>query len=279
MKKVYLSLGASLTLVLFIAATTYAPLSAKVAEKIAAPIAGNYISLSAQQEDCNTETYNIYPEAAKMWNASWLDVHRQDTTEAIRTLNTNDLSYLFEQYDGHPQNGRGLRFYYGLMNEDSLIPNLLILNTLNCQDKADADDMVLLITPKGSKKIPASEAKQYVKLWKDKSDANNWTSVYAYNYRWDQIKELVGEDLNSDIHIVYGLRTLSPDENKTEFQLPKTDSRTEEAIFGSIVYVNVLYIGKNDIALTNDDEQFSNFARPCPRYCDPDSTVVINNNY
>lgn len=275
MKKVHLYYSAGFAFALIVIGTAFTPFPAKVAEDIAIPAKSNPFSLTAQSEDCNTATYKIYPEAAKMWNASWLDVFEKDTTDAIRTLTPEDLTYLYKQYADTPNATHGLRFYYGLTDEGNQIPDLLIVNTLDCQFKGDADGMALLVTPDGSERISLNEAGQYVYRWQEKSDADNWTSVYAYNYRWDQIKELVGESLDAPMHIVYGLRTLSPDENKTEFQLPTVDSNTGEVLFGSIVYVNVLYVGEKNFALTDDDEQFDNFARPCPRFCDPDTTNIM----
>ncbi len=274
MKKHYLLFSMTFTLTLFATGVFLSPASAKT-EKFIPATDRNYFALSAQSEDCNTKTYKIYPEAAKMWNTSWLDVFAQDTSGAIRTLTTEDLNYLYSQYKDAPNEAHGLRFYYGIADEGHEIPNLMIANTISCQYKPDADGMILLVTPEGSRKIPLDSAKEYATTWKLKSDVNNRTSVYAYNYRWDQIKELVGENLDTDMHIVYGLRTLSPDENKTEFQLPEVNKETGEILFGSIVYVNVLYTGERDFALTDDDEQFDNFARPCPRFCDPDTTNTV----
>ncbi|GAB5522898.1 MAG: hypothetical protein Roseis2KO_07700 [Roseivirga sp.] len=270
MKKIYLLFSMLFTLLLFVAGTTFSSDYSKT-DTFMSSAKSDYFILTDQSEDCNTETYKIYPEAAKMWNASWLDVFEQDTIDAVRTLTTADLDYLYKQYADVPNASHGLRFYYGLTGEGSEIPDLIIANTLECQYKADADNMVLLVTTEGSKTVSLYEARQYTDRWQEKSDLENWTSVYAYNYRWDQIKALVGENLNEPMHIVYGLRTLSPDENKTEFQRPEVDTTQKEVLFGSIVYVNVLYVGARDLALTNDDEQFDNFARPCPRFCDPDT--------
>jgi hypothetical protein len=270
MKKVYLLSGVILLLVLALSTQTFLAASDDDKNK-------EVVKLQDDNEDCLTPTYQLYPEAAKMWKDSWVHYYKKDSMEEHRVLTAENLIELKKRQTGTNPDAEGLRFYYSLLNNNAEVPELIIVNTLNCQDMTGRNDIALLITAEGSKEITMREAARYTLRWQSKRSQSGKTSVYAYNYRWDQITALVGKDMYNDLNIEYGLRTLSPDENQTEFEPAAKNSEgdEEEVKYGSIVYVNVLSVVSQSL-LTEEDGQLDNFARPCPRYCDPDSTILSN---
>lgn len=239
------------------------------------------IKLQEGDENCLTPTYELYPEAAIMWKDSWINLHQEDTSDELRVLKAADLLELSQRQKGEDPNAEGLRFYYGLPDNTTEVPELVIVNTLNCKDLTGEGEIALLVTPKGSEKISMKDAAVYTHRWQLRRSRSEKTSVHAYNYRWDQITKLVGTDIDKDMKIEYGLRTLSPDENQTEFEPAdkNSDGDVSDVKYGSIIYVNVLSVVSKELLAEDEDGQLDNFARPCPRYCDPDSTVLINYSY
>ena len=240
-----------------------------------------------QTNDCNSYTYKLFPEAVYVWNRTWSSSMNVPVGSGVRTIKAHELQLLYNQSRDAKEENHGLRIYYGLVAEADSIPELLLVNTVSCQDVYH-EDSVLMVKADTSRFsgipedaaserwITAETAAKYAGRWRELKRLENRTPVYAYNYRWDQIKQLVGDDLTKDLHIVYGIRTISPQENETDF-LPafvNADS-PEETRYGSIVYVNVLYTGDLMASDDEDDEPaMDDFSRPCPRFCDPESGIA-----
>lgn len=239
-------------------------------------------SALSDSTDCNAHTYKLYPETVLLWNQTWSTVHEVEVGDGVRTISALDLKKLRDEN----RQANGLRIYYALPEEPGArpVPELILVNTYNCRDSF-SPDAIPMVTAKETAYISLGNAKEYMKNWRVLRDTTSRTAVYAYNYSWEQIKGLVGDDLDKDLHIVYGLRTLSPQENQTDFEMAAKDESgdPEEIKYGSIIYVNVLYVGDlpdlenvriRSSRQSEDQAQLDDFARPCPRYCDPESDLL-----
>lgn len=226
--------------------------------------------------ECIADTYPLFPEALGLWNKTWKTIHQKRQGKGLRSIAGADLKKLYEQQADADLQSYGLRIYYGLINKADSIPELIMVNTKMCQDVTTADAM--LINPARTNKhsriqwIKRDKARKYTQNWRDMPRLTGRTPVYAYNYSWSQVKELVGPDFSKNLNIVYGLRTLSPEETQTQYLPASVSSEgTEARRFGSIVYVNVLYAStKVAKDYKEEDPGIYNFSRPCPKYCDPE---------
>jgi len=230
--------------------------------------------IQSDSEECNATTYQIYPEAMTLWNTTWNAYYNTESTnDGVRSVKGENLLKLHEYIGASVKGSRGVRMYYGLVDAADSIPDLFLINTVNCKNRTDDD--VLLVRALDEAKEPVNEwisrkeADGYINNWQSKERSDGETIVYAYNYGWEQLWSLVGEESTKDLDIIYGLRTLSPQENATDFQSVDND------MYGSIVYVNVLYTSQDaNRAFTNGGGIFDDFTRPCPQFCDPDTTNI-----
>ncbi|MBL4604545.1 MAG: hypothetical protein JKY02_02440 [Flavobacteriaceae bacterium] len=141
---------------------------------------------------------------------------------------------------------------------------------MSCLDQYDCEEeQCVLLSEIGTEIkeyfITSKKFKTYQQQWQDYADSREaiHTPVYAYNYEWDAILEMVNKKSSlPGIWIKYGLRTLSPSDNY-DFGKDEGEKIEGYSITGSIVYCNIAYGDNPD----NSTKEFFNFAKPCPRYC------------
>lgn len=228
---------------------------------------------SVKTNCCNAPTYELYPEAVVLWHQTWSYLNGTSFGDGVRTIKASLLKELYERHEESSSGEHGLRIYYGLQNENDSIPELLLINTINCEDVYH-DGGLTLVTADTIQTVSKKRAMELTKRWQSRTTKTERTDVYAYNYNWDQLKDLSGGQWQEDIRIVYGIRTLSPEESQSMFESAQNLQTAQK--FGSIVYVNVLFIEETfDRFSNNDGDPFDDFSRPCPKFCDPDSDLVL----
>jgi len=228
-------------------------------------------------DTCTDSGYQIYKEAVLMWESSWSSVHNAGGSN-FETLNFSSDSIL--KLKSMVNDSEGIRAYYALISHPR-IPSLVLVNIIGCEDQYDPTSSgdvytVLISDPVLGEYFaePSEEVAGFINKWKtfvDNLDLSVHSPVYAYNYGWDELSKTIDILKNQQISVSYGLRTLSADEYYEFHDVdPPVDKDGEDPeLMGSIVYCNILY--------GDDPEQeYFNFAKPCPRYCDPLTALIIN---
>jgi len=219
-------------------------------------------------EDCTEPAYKIFRETAAMWTQSWLDAFGSPGAEEpfyypFSQANLTALHNLFPTADG-------TRVYYGLANSTDTIPFLLMVNIDGCADmgvNASSGENVLVSDIDGQRFITVEEACALTANWRTfvENELKFHTKVNAYNYSWDDIDTLLNSstDGDLDLHLSYGLRTVSPGDVLFD--------QDENGPYGSVVYANVMSAGPFELS----ELALFDFAKPCPQKCDFTSALAI----
>lgn len=217
---------------------------------------------------CAIPDQSIYQKAVKLWQSNWVVENHQ-----LQSLDVNDLKYVFSQdnlaelYQG---DAKQLRVYFCL--QDSItdtIPGLALVNIFDCRDDLEKvlyvhfDEQGLQL----ESFIESETLSQLTANWRHRMSMlqPQYAPVYAYNYNWSTIHDIQEAEAggeNQDVHVRFGLRTLSPTD--TLFDIP------DPAYSGNVAYVTVFYAASPDAA----DRQFFDFSMPCPKKCDWDSPAM-----
>ncbi len=280
MKKVYLFLNLIGVIFIFSLSQIFMSCTTKNSSNEPTTDTGDQKGLNS----CNALVYGVYPQAAAIWTNTWLHNNEHNIDNGLRTISAQDLKGLFNQVNDTSEMNYGLRFYYALVTDTSSVPDLVITSTQNCRDMISKEGQVLLVTTEKSEMIDIREAANYTKRWQVKAKPVFSTNVYAYNYNMDQIRKFTSDD-SGKIDVFYGLRTLSPEEYNYEFgsETQKNTKSGQSEMYGNVVYLNVIYTRPEGIPRPkvrsrrdeeSEDDFVNDFARPCPRFCDPDSDLV-----
>lgn len=218
-------------------------------------------------EDCTEPAYKLFRETVVMWQHSWVKAFGESEEDSpayyvFSQANLDALRSLFPE-------ANGVRLYYGLRDPSDSIPFLAMVNVHGCMDMGVNDPAlasVLLSDANGQQFITADEACGFTTNWRTfvKNELKFHTPVSAYNYSWGDIDALMDPAHNENqlLHVRYGLRTISPGD--LLFDQGDTEA------YGSVVYANVMSGG----IFEDTEQQFFDFAMPCPQKCDNASMLV-----
>jgi len=213
-------------------------------------------------DTCTDTGYQIFKQTAKMWEDSWLTYHSDnDSARQVLQFSKANIASLRASVP----NSDGIRLYYCLISSSN-IPSLAMVNIVGCENRYGINGDAILISDfsRGQFFADKDTLHTYAELWKDYIDSLNLlihTPVYAYNYSWTELSNTISNFQTSDLFVALGLRTLSADEyDEFNCSPPRNDQ-----VMGSIVYCNIVY-GEEPIAST---QEYFNFAKPCPVFCDP----------
>jgi hypothetical protein len=236
----------------------------------------NNTTKSDEENSCLDSDFKIYKETAYMWEKSWANTYRVATSAQVK------FSYdSIKKLRGLSLSSQGVRIYYCLMNDTDTLPSLAMVNINNCADQVTCSDgNCILFSKLGTDQeeyfIDEKTLSNYRGRWQTFIDSKGeiHTPVYAYNYEWRSIEDMIDESSEDPgVWIKYGLRTITPSE-LTEFE-QDTIRSDGYIITGSIVYCNITYgqsprirakSRETSVDSTEVNELFD-FAKPCPRYC------------
>ena len=225
-------------------------------------MASNVPSNQITPDSCTDSGYQIYKETAKMWEDSWKALHPfSDSSSQYLPFPTSDIAALRLAVSG----SEGIRIYYCKM-DNSIIPSLAMVNIIGCENQYGNNGDAILFSDRNRGQYFESKDTlfKYAQLWKDYMDNRILaihTPVYAYDYSWSELASTINFNQTSNVYVAHGMRTLSADEYGEYNCNPPTNS----GLMGSIVYCNILY--GNDPGILG--QEYFNFAKPCPVYCDP----------
>ena len=226
---------------------------------------------SVETSECLILDHQIYFATAQMWQNSWLAENPGYSGQQSPTIHftRDNLLKLRNQNtainEGNHTNA-GVRMYYILFKDSpDKIPALALVNIEGCSDQSGCpkDQCVLVSDVDGFESfVSLSEFKADQTRWLEYADGKQKLlpvniAVYAYNYPWLNI-EAAGIDDGNGIWIKYGKRSLGPSDS-----MLFTGDFIDYAETGNIVYCNIMY--GNEPGTINQD--FFDFARPCPDYC------------
>jgi len=220
--------------------------------------------LSAQEnaDACTDSGYQIYLQTAIMWEGSW---RTKFTPESGTRQSLNFSQQNIASLKSLIPDSDGIRLYYCLISSNET-PSLAMVNIKGCDNQYGANnDAILFSDPIKGQYFESSDTLiKYSTKWEvyiDNFNPGVHSPVYAYNYSWEELANTITPTDTTEFFVTYGLRALSADEYDEYHDEPAKDDQ----IMGSIVYCNIIY-GDDP---NNSNQQYFNFARPCPIYCNP----------